>query len=97
MVGGSGLHLQIAISHCFQRRVGSSPWIVTNRATSLVTDLRRYSSSSTVPFLPDPTFLSIFLLDRELRLGDHSYKGLTKEYRWYTHFDDLDAEVGATV
>ena len=31
-------------------------------------DLRRYSSSSTVPLRPDPTFRSAFRLDRELRL-----------------------------
>lgn len=39
-----------------------------NLVTSLETDFSRYSSSSTVPFLPEPTLRSSFLFERELRL-----------------------------
>ena len=46
----------------------SIPCIVITLATSFETDLKRYSSSSIVPFLPDPTFLSSFRFDLELRL-----------------------------
>ena len=44
------------------------PWVTVHLATSFEVDLRRYSSSSTVPFRPDPTLRSIFRLVLELRL-----------------------------
>ncbi len=50
------------------RLLTNLPRVVLNLPTNLVMDLRRYSSSSTVPFRPEPTFLSSFLLERELLL-----------------------------
>lgn len=43
------------------------PRVFLNLSTNFPTDLNKYSSSSTVPFLPDPAFLSSFLLLLELR------------------------------
>jgi hypothetical protein len=42
--------------------------VFLNLSTSFPTDLSKYSSSSTVPFLPDLTFRSIFRLLLELLL-----------------------------
>ena len=74
-------------------------WVALNRVTSFVTDRKRYSSSSTVPFRPEPTLRSIFLFEREDRL-DHMYKlvPLDAMYVEITDFDELlDIAEGATV
>ena len=49
----------------------SLPSVELNLSTSLLTERRRYSSSSTVPFLPEPTLRSIFRLDLDVRLFIH--------------------------
>jgi hypothetical protein len=63
-----------------------------------VTDLRRYSSSSTVPFRPDPTFLSIFRFDFDVRLIQESkIVASGPSLLTDTYLEVLEAEVGATV
>jgi len=44
------------------------PCEVASLAASFVSDLSKYSSSSTVPFRPEPTLRSILRFEREVRL-----------------------------
>ena len=67
-----------------------------NLAASFVIERSKYSSSSTVPFRPDPTLRSIFRFERELRLGTLSAEVLTTTADAYLE-DDRDKADGATV
>lgn len=75
------------------------PWVAVHLVTSFEIDLRRYSSSSTVPFRPDPTLRSIFLFVLELCLSiERSYNIThTLKDRSLAHLDALDVTDGTTV
>jgi len=76
------------------------PCVTLNLSTSLLTDRSKYSSSSTVPFLPEPTFLSIFRFDLDVRLRRAEERYINSSVPLstaQTHRDDRDALVGATV